>query len=147
VACCWTGRPLLTGMMADAQTAPGAMEVEVTEESTGSFKLLATLAGHTEAVWCVSWHPSGDELASCSGDNTVRVWRKDPASGEWVTSEVLQHVHKRTVRSCAFSPCGTYLASASFDATTAVWERQAGAFECIATLEVREAPAGPPRVA
>ena len=33
------------------------------------------VAGHTDRVWQVSWAPSGKELASCSGDSTVRIVR------------------------------------------------------------------------
>lgn len=34
-------------------------------------------AGHTDRVWQVSWSPSGNELASCSGDSTVRIVSSD----------------------------------------------------------------------
>lgn len=118
-------------------------------------------AGHTDRVWQVSWAPSGNELASCSGDSTVRIvssqwqarckrvasdshtqlwcaqWQRD-AAGTWKGESVLENVHQRTIRSVAYSPCGRYLATASFDATTAIWERQQGVFECIATLEGHE---------
>ena len=125
-------------------------------------------------MWQVSWSPDGQELASCSGDATVRIvrrprphaplalrccpshrpapccaaalsvrrcvraqWRQE--GGSWACASVLENVHQRTVRSCAFSPCGKFLATASFDATTAVWERQSdAAYACIATLEGHE---------
>lgn len=33
-----------------------------------------TFTDHTHAVWGCSWHSCGDFLASCSMDNTCKVW-------------------------------------------------------------------------
>lgn len=49
---------------------------------------------------------------------------------------VLEEIHTRTVRSCAWSPTGKLLATGSFDATSAIWENVGGDFECVSTLEV-----------
>jgi WD40 repeat protein len=40
---------------------------------------VSRLEGHTDEVKCVAWSPSGERLASASGDKTVMVW--DTASG------------------------------------------------------------------
>lgn len=142
--------------------AASRQAVELTRQA------LPRIAGHTDRVWQVSWAPSGNELASCGGDSAVRIvrtarcpdrrrcthtqrgalyltrragggvqWQRD-AAGSWKCASVLENVHQRTIRSCAYSPCGKFLATASFDATTAIWERQDGEFECIATLEGHE---------
>ena len=37
-------------------------------------KLDTTLEGHTDRVWCVRWHPNGQQLASCSADRSIRLW-------------------------------------------------------------------------
>ncbi|OEL20522.1 Protein CIA1 [Dichanthelium oligosanthes] len=108
------------------------------------------LAAHTDRVWALAWNPApgpGPVLASCSGDKTVRIWKRAP-DGAWHCSvgnanlpllpDVLEDTHNRTVRSCAWSPDGRLLATASFDATTAVWEYNSGDFECVATLEGHE---------
>lgn len=95
-------------------------------------------------------------LASCSGDRTVRIWRRQPSSSQqppqdqqqelqqcdqqadrqqqeqqaedrWVCSAILEDTHSRTIRSICWSPTGRYLATASFDRTTAIWQQQVGA--------------------
>src|SRR5262249_324972 len=73
--------------------------------------------GHTSFVRCVSWHPSGRLLASCSADGSVRLW--DAASGAALAT--LQG-HTNDVRAVAWHPGGTFLASASEDGTIRLWE-------------------------
>jgi WD40 repeat protein len=61
----------------DALSTPSAMPM--LSESDG----IAVLAGHDAEVFCCSWHPCDDLLASGSGDSTVRLWNFDndaPAS-------------------------------------------------------------------
>ncbi|KAK9807054.1 hypothetical protein WJX72_012149 [[Myrmecia] bisecta] len=104
----------------------------------GTLEELQTLEGHSDRVWSVRWSPSGDMLASCSGDKTVRIWTRQRSSGRWACCAFLEESHHRTVRSCSWSPDGRYLATGSFDATTAIWERQDGVWEQVATLEGHE---------
>lgn len=104
---------------------------------------LLVLEGHTDRVWSVAWHPSGCKLASTGGDKQVRIWAQGPASAEggpddaeWKCVSVLDDMHSRTIRSCAFSPCGRFLACASFDASVSIWEEQMGEWVPISQLEV-----------
>ena len=85
-------------------------------------------------------HTPGDMLASCSGDRTVRIWRRDAASptGRWLCSAILEDTHSRTIRSACWSPCGRHLATASFDRTTAIWQHSGGVWENVAMLEGHE---------
>lgn len=41
--------------------------------------LSGVLEGHSDAVWALSFNATGDRLASCSADGTVRIW--DPRRG------------------------------------------------------------------
>ncbi|CAL5220729.1 g2787 [Coccomyxa viridis] len=100
---------------------------------------LQTLSGHTDRAWNLAWSPSGETLASCSGDKTVRLWtRRSPGSEEWVCDAILEESQTRTIRCCSWAPGGRQLATASFDATTAIWEVQGGVWEQVATLEGHE---------
>ncbi|WZZ18284.1 hypothetical protein YC2023_111373 [Brassica napus] len=96
------------------------------------------LEGHTDRVWNAAWNPVSPILASCSGDNSVRIWEQSSLSRSWSCKTVLEETHTRTVRSCSWSPSGKLLATASFDGTTAIWEDLGDEFECISTLEGHE---------
>eukprot|EP01104_Vermistella_antarctica_P004662 TRINITY_DN15083_c0_g1_i1.p1 TRINITY_DN15083_c0_g1~~TRINITY_DN15083_c0_g1_i1.p1 ORF type:complete len:355 (+),score=69.26 TRINITY_DN15083_c0_g1_i1:51-1067(+) len=107
-----------------------------------TLRRIASLSGHGETVWDVAWSPSGDLLASCSGDKSIRLWSRQGSGedAEWVCRAVLEDAHQRTVRRLAWSPSGSHLAAASFDGTTSVWCKRGSSseFECIATLEGHE---------
>lgn len=102
---------------------------------------VATLEGHTDRVWQVSWSPDGNCLASCGGDRSIRIWSKGKDE-RWECRAELTDQHKRTIRSVAWSPNGLYLAATSFDATCSIWSRSSVTttqdFECTATLEGHE---------
>ncbi|KAK9905056.1 hypothetical protein WJX75_008769 [Coccomyxa subellipsoidea] len=105
----------------------------------GELTQIQMLEGHTDRAWHVAWSPTGETLASCSGDKTVRLWtRRQPGSEEWVCSATLEEAQTRTIRCCSWSPDGRSLATASFDATTAIWEVQDGVWEQVALLEGHE---------
>lgn len=62
------------------------------------YTLYTTLTLFTAApqdVKMVAWHPAGELLASCSYDDTVKLWTND--GDEWVCSQTLTG-HASTVR-------------------------------------------------
>lgn len=105
-------------------------------DTMGVLDLKQSLVGHKGRVWNVCWHPSGESLASCGEDKTIRIWMYDKS--KWAIKTILTEGHTRTIREVAWSPCGNYIASASFDATVAIWDQKSGQFECNTTLEGHE---------
>ncbi|NXP02484.1 WSDU1 protein, partial [Thinocorus orbignyianus] len=78
------------------------------------------LRGHTYAVHCCCFSPSGRLLASCSTDGTTRVWHA--ADGRMLA--VLEQPSGSPVRVCRFSPQSTCLVSGAADGSLALWNVQ-----------------------
>ncbi len=76
----------------------------------------------------MAFDPTGQTLASGSGDKTVKLW--EPASGKLLRT---LEGHTETVCSVAFDPTGQTLASGSDDNTVKLWEPASG--KLLRTLE------------
>jgi centriolar protein POC1 len=63
----------------------------------------------------VEFHPDGTCVASCSQDQTIKIW-------DLRTNNLLQHypAHTDNINQIAFHPSGNYLISASKDSTLKV---------------------------
>ena len=77
--------------------------------------LSMTFAGHSNNVVDLAWSPDDNMLASCSLDNTVRIW--DTVRGNLVT--VIQD-HDSFVKGVVWDPVGKYMASQSDDKSVIV---------------------------
>ena len=79
-------------------------------------RLVRALTGHTDSVFAVVFSPDRSLVATCSGDQTARLW--DAATGLIFCTLT---GHARAVNGVAFSPDGTLLATSSIDQTARLW--------------------------
>ncbi|KAK9472609.1 WD40-repeat-containing domain protein [Dipodascopsis tothii] len=94
---------------------------------------VATLAGHTNRVCRVEFHPGGRLLGSASFDYTWRLWDVE------TTRELLmQEGHAREVYSVAFQDDGALAASAGLDGVGRVWDLRTGRTIMMLDGHVRE---------
>ena len=95
------------------------------------FECLAVLQEHTQDVKAVTWHPSEPILASCSYDDTIRLYYPD--QDEFIPISLLRG-HLSTVWGVAFEPAirnaspedpdpSVRLASCSDDLSVLIWHR------------------------
>jgi WD40 repeat protein len=82
-------------------------------------KLVRTLRGHNDLIWCVAFSPDSKYLASGSGD--ARIW-------EVSTGREVQRLpgHEKLVTGLAFHPNRPWLVSCSYDGQVILWHFREG---------------------
>ncbi|KAG2746040.1 WD40 repeat-like protein [Suillus brevipes Sb2] len=93
--------------------------IKIWDAKTG--KLVATLKGHIDIVWCLAWTKDGKTLVSGSADSSIRTWN----TTNWQQTAVLDE-HPSVVHAIAISPNDRILASASYDTTARLWNLDNG---------------------
>merc|ERR1712100_570780 len=83
------------------------------------FECIAVLSGHSQDVKMVKFHPTKELLASCSYDDTIKLWEEDDY--DWTCKQTLEG-HTSTVWSIAFSNDGNKIFSCSADKSIIVWQ-------------------------
>ncbi|GLJ05982.1 hypothetical protein SUGI_0029860 [Cryptomeria japonica] len=81
----------------------------------------STIAGHAEAVLSVSFSPDGRQLASGSGDTTVRFWDLNTQSPLYTCTG-----HRNWVLCIAWSADGKQVVSGSKDGDLRIWDPETG---------------------
>lgn len=81
----------------------------------------SSMPGHGEAVVSINFSPDGSQLASGSGDTTVRLWDLNTETPLYTLSG-----HKQWVLCVAWSPDGKKLASACKAGVIIVWDPETG---------------------
>ncbi|EIN03616.1 hypothetical protein PUNSTDRAFT_139337 [Punctularia strigosozonata HHB-11173 SS5] len=113
----------LTDLFSDADVQrPGVRENMDRIRQIFGDRLLKAVEGHTNIVCSVSFSADGSQIASGSGDNTIRIWNAD--TGKEVREPLRGHTSY--VNSVSFSPDGKRLASASTDGTVRLWDVETG---------------------
>jgi serine/threonine protein kinase len=108
------------GVATSSVGVSAAPKVSVPSVVKGVWREVATLMGHENWVYSVSFNRYGNFLASGSWDRTVKVWVQLWRGG-WREIATLRG-HGGAVFSVSFSPDGNFLASGSDDKTVKVWE-------------------------
>jgi WD40 repeat protein len=121
------GAPTSLSFRADGQLASADSEGTVKVWDVGRSSAVRTLLGHANAVNAVAFSPDGKLLASCSPDQTVRIW--DLATGK--DRLTVRHYDDRVkafqpVQAVLFSPDGQRLYSAGSDRHMRAWNAQTG---------------------
>jgi WD40 repeat protein len=93
-----------------------------TWNAQGEGKQVRASAGHTKPIFRVLRHPTQPLLATCSADQTVRLWNLDTGA----TVRTLSG-HTDWVYALAFSPDGTLIASGSWNGEVKIWKVADGA--------------------
>jgi WD40 repeat protein len=82
--------------------------------------LVATLKGHTEAVYAIAFTPDGKYVVTGSGDRSLKVW--ETAGAKEFKTFAGPAGHQNLVLSVSISPDGSLIASGSSDNTARVWD-------------------------
>ncbi|MBE9011151.1 AAA-like domain-containing protein [Pseudanabaenaceae cyanobacterium LEGE 13415] len=72
-------------------------------------------SGHAGGIRCVSFSPDGDSVATCSEDQTVKLWRTDGSQIATLKG------HSGSVFATAFSPDGELIATGGADNSVRLW--------------------------
>eukprot|EP00002_Diphylleia_rotans_P037246 TRINITY_DN82_c0_g1_i1.p1 TRINITY_DN82_c0_g1~~TRINITY_DN82_c0_g1_i1.p1 ORF type:complete len:504 (-),score=89.12 TRINITY_DN82_c0_g1_i1:1349-2860(-) len=101
--------------------------IQITYRPQNVFRVMAvtrcssTLEGHADAILSVAFSPDGHNLATGSGDKTIRFWDVDTQTPLFTGKG-----HNGWVLFVAFSPNGKFLASGSMDNDIRIWDPKTG---------------------
>jgi WD40 repeat protein len=101
--------------------------IKLWDRETGA--VFATLEGHSNTVNSVRFSPNGELLASCSDDNTIRLWKTNNIEASRKEDKIVKEEayrlfqgHISEVNSIAFSPDNRLVVSGSSDNRVIIWD-------------------------
>ena len=120
-------------------------KVSCTDPSTPTH----TFTGHTDEVNAICWSPCGRYIASCSDDNTAKIWSIDEEHNVNDVKGLKFNLvgHSREIYTTRWTPTGQgsanvemplRLCTASFDGSVKIWNAEDGA--CVFTLRRQPHP-------
>lgn len=124
--------PILDVDWRDADTfATCSNDTFVIVSQIGEAGYMHKLRGHSNAVNTIRWNKDGTLLASCSDDQTAKIWSLSTPDG--CVMELSEH--SKEIYTLAWSPASisSPLATASFDHTVKLWDPALGT--CLHTLQ------------
>lgn len=111
-----------------ASKADGKQAVSVGEDNqvrfwntSGDGKQVRVASGHSARVHRLAMHPTKPLFATCSADQTVRIWNADTGTPVQTLSG-----HTDWVYALAFSPDGNRLASGAYNGEVRIWDTSTG---------------------
>ncbi|MBD2771613.1 serine/threonine-protein kinase [Iningainema tapete] len=96
-------------VLQDLKTAPTPPPLP--QPQLQNWRLVSTLNGHSGSVFSVAISPDGKTLASCSHDNTIKLWNL--TTEQKICTLKGQKGHSGSIRSLAISPDGCTVVSGS----------------------------------
>jgi len=89
--------------------------------STSKWTRMWTLEGHSNTARCVVYSPTGNHIASCSTDGTVRLWNINTSACDHEFTDQSQ-----CLEAVAFSHEGDLIATASDNYSVELWDVKSG---------------------
>ena len=81
------------------------------------------VGGHKDLIHDVAFDWYGDRMATCSSDQHVKIWDRDPATNSWKnTATWKSHSGSVWKVTWAHPEFGQIVATCSFDRTAVIWE-------------------------
>lgn len=102
------------------------MKIYKEDQLDSDWNCVATLESHESTVWSLAFDKTGERLATCSADNTVKIWKEykpdnklgvsvSDQESAWKCICTLSGYHTRCIYDIAWCPTSGLLATASGD--------------------------------
>jgi WD40 repeat protein/DNA-binding SARP family transcriptional activator len=108
-----------------ALTAGASTGVEILTFASPGVELIPYSEESRSAAPRAAWSPTGDRIATGSGDATAQVWDVSASSPTYGERLLTLEGHTERIQHLAWSPDGSRIATASMDGTARIWDASA----------------------